>query len=169
MTDRTERIARQVSLRFNGLNTESVEPSDLSDLNPDALKATDDGAFLYRAMSGPRFDFPFFTVAVDYGESPAIRDNEPKEVRLTIYNDYKVQANLGVHWYLPDEWTVTPADAYALSLPNMLSATPVTLTFDVTCPRVTRPLHRAAVEISIEGRPTVMVVPLQFLNGNATG
>ena len=166
MTDRTERIAKQVMLRHGGPDIESAEPTDLSDANPEALKARDGGAFLYRAMNGPRFDFPFFTVAVDYGDTPAIRPEEPKAVRLVIHSEYKVQANLSVHWYLPEGWTITPgADVFALSLPRMLCSQPVTLAFEVTCPVITRSVQRAAVEISIEGRPTVMMVPITFLNG----
>ncbi len=167
MTDRTVRIARQVLSRYGGPDVESDEASDLSDVSVEALKAADSGASLYTALNGPRYDFPFFTVAVDYGETPAIRDGEPKAVRLTIHNTYKIQANLSVHFYLPEGWTITPsADAFALSFPALLVRGPVNLDFEVTCPQVTRSLHRAVAEISIEGRPTVMLVPLTFLNGN---
>lgn len=178
MTDRTERVARQVLVRHGGPEiawtagsgeTASDGPGDSQDIATLAanLVAKDHGAFLYRAMNGPRFDFPFFTVALDYGETPEIRDCEPKTVRVVIYNRYKVQANLSVRWFAPPDWTVAPSDtAFAMSLPANLDRNPVELTFQVTCPRVTRALERAVVEITIEGRPTVMTVPVMFLNGN---
>jgi len=174
MTDRTERVARQVMLRHGGPDIWS--PEDTSDAqNADQtelvtrLTARDHGASLYRAMNGPRFDFPFFTVAVDYGDKPEIRDCEPKAIRLVIYNRYKVQANLFLRWYVPADWTVSPSDtAFAMSLPPNLGTEPVETRFEVTCPHVGRAVERAVVEITIEGRPTVMTVPLTFLNGNAT-
>jgi hypothetical protein len=33
-------------------------------------------------------------------------------------------------------------------------------------PKLTRTCNRAALEITIEGRPTVMLVPVMLLNGN---
>ncbi len=165
MTDRTERIARQVSLRHGGLAIDTPEATDLAGLTDDALKAHDQGAFLYRAMSGPRFDFPFFTVCVDYGDTPAIVAGEPKTVRLVLHNTDKVQANVAVHVYAPEGWTVAPSpDAFAMSMPGSLGA-PAALAFAFTAPAVTRPLSRAVAEFTIEGRPTAMLVPLAFLNG----
>lgn len=175
MTDRTERIARQVMLRHGGPDipwTDSSDRPDSPDLQNaaelvDSLKARDHGASIYRSMNGPRFDFAFFSVAIDYGDTPKIVDGEPKMVRLTVYNQYKVQANLLVRWLTPPDWTVSPSgSAYALSHPANLSREPVIFSFEVTVPRITRAMERAVVEITIEGRPTVMTVPITLLNGN---
>jgi ADP-ribosylglycohydrolase len=166
MTDRTERVARQVMLRHGGLDIEGAGPTDLGPLAPDRLKAPDHGASLFGCLRGSRHDFDFFTVCVDYGDSPGLRDGEPAPVRLTVHNNYKVQTNLTLHWYVPDGWTVSPSpDAFAMSMPSSLGS-PLDLEFEVVCPTATRSLHRAAVEITAEGRPTVMLVPLVFLNGN---
>jgi len=166
MTDRTERIARQVLLRHGGPDIWSSEPTDLSDLREATLRAADGGATMAASLNGPTFRFPFFAVNVDYGDRPAVRDGEPIRVRLTVRNTYKVQTNLALRWYCPEGWTVSPsAHAYALSLPANLGG-PLTLEFAVTPDRVTRPVHRAVVELTAEGRPTVMTIPLTFLNGN---
>ncbi|MDD5351164.1 MAG: hypothetical protein PHQ12_13215, partial [Chthoniobacteraceae bacterium] len=114
---------------------------------------------------GPRYDFDFFSVQVDYGDDgPVLRDGLPKEVTVSIHNRYKIQANLSLHWYLPGEgWQVAPAaDGYALSFPGKTLALP----FRFTAERITRSTSRAVLEITIEGRPTVMHIPLALLNGN---
>jgi len=173
MTDRTERLARQVLLR-HGMpdmpdRSDESDRSDMSDASDgsDVLRCRDRAA-LYLALDGPRFEFPFFTVAVDHGQGPAMRDGVPCPVRLAIHNTYKVQANLTVRWLTPPDWTVSPAPVvFAMSLPSNLSREPVSLEFEVTCPRVTRAVERAVVEITIEGRPTVMATPITFVNANA--
>ena len=56
------------------------------------------------------------------------------------------------------------AEGYALSLPSVLGG-PLRLEYELSCPRVTRTLSRAVFEITMEGRPTVMLVPVTLLNG----
>jgi hypothetical protein len=166
LTDRTERIARQVLLRHGRMSISDTEPTDLAGVDAEKLRAPDGGAKLYRSLNGPKFEFDFFTVCVDYGESPTIRDNEPKPVKLTIYNTYKVQANVSLHWHVPEGWKVSPGtDGYVLVLPQSLGKAP-TLEFQLLCERVTRSMNRATVELTIEGRPTAMLVPITLLNGN---
>jgi len=166
LADRTVRLADQVLLRHNAVHWSSPGPTDLTDLNPDALKRGDHGAYLYGSPNGPRFDFDFFTVCLDYGDAPTIRNGEPKAIHVTIHNDYKVQANLSLHWYLPEGWQVAPsADGFALSFPTHLGE-PLALEYVLTADHVTRSLNRAVLEVTIEGRPTVMLVPIMLLNGN---
>lgn len=163
LADRTERIARRVLDRHNALHLHSDLPTDVTEADARALASPNRGGALYASLNGPRFDFDFFSVDVDYGETPYIRDGLSKSVTITIRNTYKVQANLSLHWYLPDGWRVTPsADGYAMSLPGR----PVAIVYRFTADRLSRTMNRAVLEITIEGRPTVMLVSAQLLNGN---
>lgn len=167
LTDRTIRLARQVAARFGAsLEIDSVT-TDLADLNVAALMAGPEILAMYANRDATVFQFDFFDVAVDYGSAGAlIQAGMPKTIELRIYNRYKIQANLGLHWYTPDGWDVTPGkDAYRMSLPEVLGA-PVVLAFEISLPQITAPLLRAAVELTIAGRPTVMLVPIVLLNGN---
>jgi ADP-ribosylglycohydrolase len=166
MTDRTERMAQQVLLRERRITLSDASPSDLSGVKPDALKSGDHGSSLAEVLNGPRFAFDFFTVCVDYGDAPVVRSGEPKTVRVTIHNTYKVQANLSLHWHLPEGWRVLPAaDGFAMSLPFNANRT-MTLEFQMVADRVVRAMNRAVFEITIEGRPTAMLIPITLLNGN---
>lgn len=167
LTDRTVSLARRLLLQHGAGHLCSAEPTDLGDLAANALKATDAGRAIWGGMDGARFDFDFFTVHVAYGaEGPVIRDGQPKSLRVTVRNTYKTQANLSLHWYLPEGWRVAPsADGYALSFPAHL-ADPLQFDFVFTADRLARSTHRAVLEITIEGRPTVMLVPITLLNGN---
>jgi len=168
LTDRTERVARQVLLRRREARLEISEerPTDLNALPAGSLRSADGGEALYASMTGPRFTFDFFDVDVDYGESPMIRAGQPKTIRITLHNRYKVQANVALHWYLPEGWSVRPAaDGAVMSLPPQLGP-PVTCSFELTADRLQRPVSRCVLELTVEARPTVLLVPLTLFNGN---
>ncbi|MFH0921470.1 MAG: hypothetical protein V1913_14055 [Fibrobacterota bacterium] len=98
-----------------------------------------------------------------------IRNGEPKELGITIRNKYCAQANLSLHWYLPSGWQVREgADGTAQSLPLWLGK-PTTLKYTLVAEKVERTLNRAVLEITIEGRPTVMLAPVTLMNGNVQG
>lgn len=105
LTDRTLRIAQQVALRWPVPLSVVDAPTDLSDMSIDALAAGSQPATLYEETRGPQYRFADFIVAVEYGaEGPVARSHAPKSLRVRIRNTYKVQANLALHWYLPDGW-----------------------------------------------------------------
>ncbi len=80
----------------------------------------------------------------------------------------QIQANLNLHWYAPDSWVIAPArDGFLFSLPPHLGAQLfVEAVFQVEIPDVVTPLNRVVIEITLDGRPTVMLVPVMLLNGN---
>ena len=167
LTERTMRVARQILWQYRAEHWCSEEETDLSGVNADAFKETDHGRSIWQGMSGPRFDFDFFSVQVDYGsEGALIRDHQPKQITISIENRYKTQANLSLHWYVPEGWQVAPsADGYAMSFPTHF-ATPLVLDYFITPGAITRASNRGVLEITIEGRPTVMLTPIMLLNGN---
>jgi ADP-ribosylglycohydrolase len=176
MTRRTARIARQVILRHDlGIELAEDRPTDLSGLSapgaqtlalPAALLPDAEVARLLDNLRGPIYRFDFFDIAVDYGEGPLLRDDVAKTIRLRIYNTYKVQASLNIRWYAPEGWQISPAgEGYAFSLPPHLGG-PLELAFEIQTGHVAGSLNRAVVEITSDGRPTVMLVPIVLRNGN---
>jgi hypothetical protein len=108
-------------------------------------------------------------VAVDYVEGPFIRDHTPKPIKLRIYNTYRLQATMNLRWYTPDGWEVLPAPIGSIfSLPMVLGENPRELEFKVQVERLTQNINRAAIELTVDGRPTVMLVPVVLHNGNLT-
>ena len=103
---------------------------------------------------------------MDYGDAPLIRDQTPKSLRLRLYNTYKMQANLNLRWYTPEGWHVLPSSVGTVCcLQPHLREQPV-VDVQVVAERVDRPMNRLVLEITIDGRPTVMLVPVTLLNGN---
>ena len=168
LTERTIRIAHQVIARYNSdVIIVDGKPSDLTDLTVETLMADSEIDKLYKNINAPMYSFDFFDIYVDYGQEGAIiKDATPKSVILRIYNRYKVQANLTLHWYTPEDWQLAPSkDGYVLSLPPHLGEQ-IELTYQVEVAQVKQPLIRAVIEITIGGRPTVMLVPVLLVNGN---
>jgi len=170
LTDRTERVARQVILRY-GLPLEIADDqrTHVSETIAESLLAADEGAFITADLGCPVYRFGFFDVAVDYDGDPSIRDGVPKSVGLTIRNRYKFMENLGLHWYLPEGWRVHPSANAQVYVPNAAMGRPETrLSFAVETDVVQRPVNRCIVELATSARPTVLNVPIVLLNGNAS-
>ncbi len=166
MTRRTERLAQQVLMRNRHLGIEIDDrPTDLAGATKEGLKA---GDYLpaHGNFGGPVYHFDFFDVAVDYLGEPMIRDGQGKTIRVRILSTHMVQATLNLHWYLPAGWQVTPsADGSVFVWRPGLQAVP-TIDFTFTAYRVTTGTNRAVLEITVDGRPTCMLVPLVLVNGN---
>ena len=145
LSERTERVMRHLASRPN--------------------RHRDNGE-LYRGLTGNTFRFPFLTVDVDYGDDPGLRNGEPKTLRITLREPYKVQSNVSLHWYLPAELTIQPADTCLVQCLPAVLGPPVTVEFTLLANQVYRAITRAVLELTVEGRPTVMTVPITLLNGN---
>jgi hypothetical protein len=177
LTERVEKVAMHVVNRYiyNPVEIAADKPTTLTDFNASEWFDSKHGAGAMANMRGPVFRFDFFSVAVDYGESPAIRDGEEKTIGFTIDNSSTVQANIAVRWYLPDGWKVSPSTT-ALFLSH--SGGPwastsadlprTTLRFALSTDKVLQPVNRCVLELTIDGRPAVMLVPIILTNGNVT-
>jgi ADP-ribosylglycohydrolase len=170
LTRRTEQAARQVIERFHLPVTLGDAPTDLGGLQTASLQAGTQASLaetLYASMNGPLFRFDFFDVSVDYGDSPEICDNTPKTIFLTVWNKYKNQANLRLRWLAPEDWTITPSwEGQFFIFAGKADANPRRLAFTLQAPRLAGGLTRLVVELAVDARPQVMLVPITLVNGN---
>jgi ADP-ribosylglycohydrolase len=164
LTLRTEKIALQVALHHHlEIDFTSEVPTDRTDFSPEKLKANPKSRLLAN-LQGPCFRFGFFEIAIDYGSGPVIHPAEPNRVKLRIYNDYKIQARLKIHWYAPTGWQITPAgDLQVLSFPAHLGD-PKEIEFQVIADPNGGESQRAVVEIVIDSRPSAMLIPILLIN-----
>ncbi|HPO90849.1 MAG TPA: ADP-ribosylglycohydrolase family protein [Victivallales bacterium] len=168
LTVRTIRMAKQNLLRNNRDFISFEKPTDLSDVKMESLKCADNGANLQSYLKCTVHNFDLFTVYVDYMGMPVIKKDIPKKIRITIKHQPHVhQMNLSMHWYTPDSWTVLPSrDGYVLAVQSHLGGADMTFDFDFIASQVNKSINRAVLEITADGRPTVMLIPLLLLNGN---
>ncbi|HOI56590.1 MAG TPA: ADP-ribosylglycohydrolase family protein [Phycisphaerae bacterium] len=172
LTDRTERMSRQVLARFGGNRKTNPlpgeKPTDVSLV--EALKAPESlRRDLAARVAAARYRFDFFDVDVRPDGGPTLREGQPKVVRLTIHNRYKVQAPMLLRWHVPDGWRVEPGRAAAvMSLPAILGG-PTTVAVTLHPGELTGSVVRCVAELSIDGRPATMLVPVVLRNGNLAG
>lgn len=165
LTDRTIAMAHRILANTGTAVTLTDEPT-ADPLTPAQLASLDSGRGIWGGHNGPRYDFDLLSVHVDYGvDGPVIRPDTPKTVHVTLNNTYKTQLNLSLHVYSPDGWTVTPADAYYHLLQGGMYDAPPVLEYTFNAPALNGATLRAVLEITVNGRPTVNLVPLIFLNG----
>jgi len=168
LTDRTLAIAEQMQLRHPHTPTRLADDkTDTAETAIEALSRTDEGKAVWGgAAGGPRYEFDLLHVHVDYGASSVLMAPQcPKTVKLTFKNVSKIQHNLNLHWYLPEGWSVAPGPDTCLMLPiDWMTNEPPALEFTITAEKMAAAMQRAVLEITIPGRPTVMHVPLLFLN-----
>jgi ADP-ribosylglycohydrolase len=167
MTDRTERIALQVLARngHHGALT-ATNPTQAAGAKPGELMAGPLREELYRNARATVFRFDFFTVAVDYGESPSISQGIPKFLGVAISNTYKISATIELKWHVPEGWTVSPCKEAVVHVKQNPWQSRKRIDFTVEAGHVDRPSAGLVLELRIMGRPTVMLVPVTLLNGN---
>lgn len=172
LTDRTERVAQRV-LQHHRLPVEIADrPTDLSGFRPESLQAGPLGQTLYENLGGTVFRFDFFQVCVDYGGDPTIRDGVARPIRLRIRNayslrasdTYSIQANLNIRWLAPEGWRILPGRSAQCRSWRILGD--AVAAFTLQADRVDGASQRLAVEITLDGRPGAMLVPVTLLNGN---
>ncbi len=154
LTDRTVRLAERIN---PGVLSVCGKPQTIR-------QASDHGESIWGGFNGPRYDFDFFSVHLDYGDgNPAIRDGQCRTVTLRIHNKYKTQANFSVRCLPPDGFSVSPqGTVLALSLqPCYAPPAEVSFTFKADSPVSSS--CRGVIEITAEGRPVIMLVPVVFV------
>jgi len=167
LTDRVLVVAERMQLQYPKSPTRLTDgKTETDEAAIQALHRTDEGKAIWGDCTGPRYEFDLIHVHVDYGERSVLMNaKHPKTVRITLKNVGKHQYNLNLHWYLPKGWHVDPGtDVYYMMLNGY---EPPTLEFTFTAKKFDRPMQRAGLEITIPGRPTIMFVPLVFLNGGS--
>lgn len=104
---------------------------------------------------------------MDYGDAPIIRDNMSKKIIVKIENKYRIQETIHIHWYKPINWKISPADEgdIYISQPGV-NGCKKEIEFELTTEKVEKNANRLVLELTVEGRPTVMLVPIVLLNGN---
>jgi ADP-ribosylglycohydrolase len=168
LADRVYEITQQVILR-NKLPIEisAHKETDLSDLEVGNLFSNRKYMSGFNHANGPVFRFDFYNITVDYCEGPVIKNNTPKKINIILENKYKTQEIINLHWYTPDEWSVFPStDGKIYVAQTVFAEHKKVVEFTILTEAVTKPENRFVVELTLEGRNTVMLVPIVLLNGN---
>lgn len=167
LTQRTEAIAKQmIMVKKLDVVIDSQSKTDLTALDQAKLYGGAIKDELYDDMLSTIHKFDFFDVAVNYGTTPAIKCGEIREVKLTISNKYGVQANVKVKCYQPDGIIVTPAEGCCFVNYGGTGQDKKEIVFEILAEKLVAGINRLVVELTIDGRATVMLVPIALLNGN---
>ncbi len=168
LTDRTYKIMQQIILRNNlPIEISEQKETNFSGLQTDKLYSTKNFMSRFDFANGPVFRFDFYNVTVDYSEDSSIKDNTEKTIQITLENKYKIQEIINLHWYLPDEWDISPStDGKIYISQTVLKEYKKTIEFKLLADKVIKPANRCVLELTLEGRNTVMLVPILLLNGN---
>ncbi|MCE0499773.1 MAG: ADP-ribosylglycohydrolase family protein [Methylacidiphilales bacterium] len=164
LTDRTVAVGQAVLAQSPHRNRVqlSSQPSQ-KEIDPAKLASSNPLSILSEGANGPIFSFDFFSVAVDYGTAPYVRDGESAELRIRISNNKpRFHANVLAKLYLPPGWKAS--HGAACIWPNYCE----TVVFKVQVGEVREVTERGVLELTIPGHPTVMLVPLIWVNGNST-
>jgi hypothetical protein len=167
LTDRTARVAQQVVLRgqHSPVILSYTASTDLQDLNVERLYSRDHGAALQASLTGPLFRFDWFEVFVDYRSDPTIRSGEPRTLRVEVRTRMHIQGNLNYRWQIPESWSVNPGPVGMLHvLPYRLGGGDSAIDFTFSAERIDMATARCILELTQDGHPGVMLVPVVFIS-----
>lgn len=164
LTDRVERIAKQVVLRFcPDIELSETKPTDLSDVTDASLFADIRSGLIYRNLAGPIYKFDSFEVGVEYSNGPYAKNNEETKLKLHICNTYKIQESVNIHWYLPDSWAIAPAGSGKLFFDRGQART---IEFTLRTEKPISETIRFVVELTFDGKHEVNLIPILLQNAN---
>ncbi len=164
LTDRTERLARQVLLRFP-YGVELTDEATSGSFGKAALLPNRDFQRAVGYCDGTTFRADFLEATVQYPDGAFIRAGQPVRVKLSLYNTHRIQTVVNVRWYTPEGWVVTPAAEGTLYVAWSEVLGAKTTEFTVIAPAVKAGVNRAVIEVTIDGKPTVILVPVMLFNG----
>lgn len=110
------------------------------------------------------YDFVHTRVTVDYCGDPEIKAGEPFKLTVTLENLMPDDRHIDLIWHLPDEWRISPSHRSRAMLLHSYMATTCEMPFEILAERLCQPAYRGILEVIAQGRPTVGLVPLLFLN-----
>jgi len=170
LTERVYKITKQILLAHKTCINISNVPTDLSRLNSDILYAGNTKQSLYAHSHGPVYKFDFFDIYVEYCDGLTIKNASDYRIRLRIENTYKIQSNLNYKWYVDDGWQISPGKTGVLYVNSIINCTDASniaeVDFILRNETITQIKNRFIVEITIEGKPTVMLVPIMLIYDN---
>jgi len=112
-----------------------------------------------------KYDYPIFSVAVDYTEPPYILPGAKKKIKLHFLNKFMQQQWFSVNWILPEGFTVYPSKSMTYSLEQWhTNDARLTVEYEITVPEtlVSEKMDLLA-DISFVGRATRAIIPVTFV------
>lgn len=110
-----------------------------------------------------RIDYDITTVkiSVEYVDGPAVLPNIQNRFKITVENIRLVAISGSLTVHVPDGWSLKPHSTYHF---NLKPREKTELEFSVESqPHNIRTINRGVVEVSIDGRPSLVWVPLNFV------
>jgi ADP-ribosylglycohydrolase len=171
LTNRTERVTEQV-IRHHHLPLQLAEgkPTDVQGIQTEQWMGREVALELAVRTAGPTYRFDFFNVMVDYAGDPTVRNGEVRTIRLVVENRFKVMTRLNLRWLGADTWNIQPSRQGQFMLTTWSGAgNPAVVEFQLSTQDFCGPSERLVVELSLDGRAEVLLVPVVLLNGNLQG
>jgi len=167
LTERTIKAAERTIYYYRipiHISRSGKPESTKVDIDIEKLRSPKDLDYLYRSTKGPSFTFDTFDVMVEYVDGPFFAENRPTNVKLYVINKYKFQENLNISWYTHPNCKVLPSSSCKVHIPHADLGNPeVELEFQLIVSDFYSPSVRSVVEITIDGKPTTLLVPILLL------
>ncbi len=163
---RVERQAKQVVLRYiPALELSEHKETDLSGFKTENLYSKAGGKPVYAGLDSCLFKYDFFDVELEYPQGPYIKDNTPQKLKVKISNRYRTPEYINIKWYLDEGWSVTPSRSGKIFV-GAWNENGVRVEFDITAVKAAGGVNRCVLELTVEGKHTIMLVPVVLLNGS---
>ncbi len=166
LTERVTKLAELVLMTFPAACMLSDEKSCT---NVNFVEKFNGGKLLAELMNnayGPVFKTDFFTLGVNYDETgPFIKSGEKKIIKLKLKSNYRVQGNMSLHIYAPDNLEISPSrDGFVDCMRCLENRQSLEIGF--LCEKVEGYKIQGVIELACDSRPVKVLAPFTFLNGD---
>jgi len=165
LTDRTIKMAKIVSLEFDGIDVFEDGENDLSDVKIDKLMCNIEASEVVLPMNGPRFDHELFTISLDYSQNHLVPGEPAKLSLLVKSNMNNLPLNLNLKWLASDNFKISPQKEMAVPVWQFCIRNYEKVDFYVSVENPER-IYEAVIEVSVPGRHTKLYIPVVFTSYN---
>lgn len=118
---------------------------------------------LERSPYTVRYNFPLYSVLVNYKEEPYVKNGVTKRIKLTFENHVLYQQGLNIKWYLPEDWQISPCPSVYLNLEQFHCNIGISeIEFTVTPNNLHSSRNDLIIQIVSNGHHTQGLIPIVF-------
>ena len=165
---RVEKFAKTVLLTWKPkIELSETKPTSISEEDKQILRSNGIHEKILSNLHGPTYRFSECDFQLEYPDGPFIQEGASVKIVIKPIPHFHPQTILNIKWYHDNEnFTISPAANSSIFSGSLGVGTPSRLEYTITATGTVSKINRFAIEMTVDSRHTVMLIPVVLLSGH---